>query len=131
MIKSVWCVTLKVSDLKKAVAFYEQTLGLDKKYEYSSYAGFQCGGVEIGLSPGRKESKPLENAPSVVFLVDDVDDAFKALKKKGVRFIEEPHDDAWGGRQAGFLDPDSNLLEIVQFNWAKYFEISLKGAKKP
>jgi len=131
MIKTVWCVTLKVSDLKKAIAFYGETLGLDKKYEYSSYAGFQCGGVEIGLSPGRRESRPVEDAPSVEFVVEDVDAAYEALKRKGVSFVKEPHDEAWGGRQASFLDLDGNLLEIVQFDWAKYFEVSLKGARKP
>jgi len=131
MIKTVWCVTLKVSDLKKAVAFYGETLGLDKKYEYSSYAGFECGGVEIGLSPGRKESKPQEDAPSVEFVVEDVDATYEMLKGKGVSFVKEPHDEPWGGRQASFLDPDGNVLEIVQFDWARYFEVSLKGAKKP
>jgi len=131
MIKTVWCVTLRVSDLIKASAFYEKILGLDKKYEYSSYAGFQCGGVEIGLSPGRKESKPIEDAPSVEFLVDDVGLTYNALKKKGVNFVKEPHDEPWGGRQASFLGPDGNLLEIVQLNCAKYFEVSLKGTKKP
>jgi len=131
VIKTVWCVTLKVSDLKKAIAFYGEILGLDKKYEYSSYAGFQCGSVEIGLSPGRKDIKPLEDAPSVEFVVEDVDAVYEALKKKGVNFVKEPHDEPWGGRQASFLDPDGNLLEIVQFDWAKYFEVSLEGAKKP
>ena len=131
MIKTVWCVTLKVSDLKRAVAFYGEILGLDKKYEYSSYAGFQCGSVEIGLIPGRKGTKPLEDAPSVEFVVEDVDAAYETLKKRGVNFVREPHDEVWGGRQASFLDPDGNLLEIVEFDWARYFEVSLKGAKKP
>ena len=45
MIKAVWCVTFYVSDLKKAVEFYEETLALKRKYEYSSYMGFECGGV--------------------------------------------------------------------------------------
>ncbi|RJS82183.1 VOC family protein, partial [Candidatus Bathyarchaeota archaeon] len=51
MIKTVWCVTFYVSDLKRAAKFYEETLGLEKKYEFSSYVGFECGGVEIGLIP--------------------------------------------------------------------------------
>ena len=35
-----------------------------------------------------------------------------------------------GGRQATFTDPDGNVLEIVQINWEKYFDVSAKGAKK-
>jgi catechol 2,3-dioxygenase-like lactoylglutathione lyase family enzyme len=131
MINNVRCITLSVSDLKAAIDFYGKTLGLIKKYEYSSYVGFQCGGLEIGLRPGRKEKEHIEDAPSIEFLVDDVDTIYKILKKKGVNFVKEPHDEPWGGREASFLDPDGNLLEIVQINWKKYFEVSVKGAEAP
>jgi len=47
MIKTVWCITFYVSDLGRAAKFYEETLDLKKKYEYSSYVGFECGDVEI------------------------------------------------------------------------------------
>ena len=131
MIKNVRCITLSVSNLKEAVDFYEQTLGLNKKYEYSSYAGFECGGVEIGLRPGRKKKCRIEDAPSVEFFVDNVDAVYEALKKKSVNFVKEPHNEPWGGREASFLDPDGNLLEILQIDWRKYFEVSMKGAKTP
>ncbi len=129
MIKSVWGITLSVSDLKKAIVFYEKTLGLSKKYEYSSYAGFQCGGVEIGLRPSRKERGRIEDAPSIEFFVDDVDTIYEILKKKGVDFVKKPHDEPWGGREASLLDPDGNILEFMQIDWKKYFEVSMKGAK--
>jgi lactoylglutathione lyase len=131
MIKTVWCITFYVSDLKKAKKFYQETLGLEKKYEYSSYVGFECGGVEIGLIPKPKgEQKASQTSPSVEFLVDNVDKAYEELKSKGVKFIKELHDEAWGGRQATFTDPDGHVLEIAQINWEKYFDISVKGAKK-
>ncbi|MBX5327848.1 MAG: VOC family protein [Candidatus Bathyarchaeota archaeon] len=131
MIKTVWCVTFYVSDLKKAVKFYEEVLGLEKKYEYSSYVGFECGGVEIGLIPKLgKEGKVSFLSPSVEFLVDDVDKTCEELKKKGVKFTKELHDEPWGGRQATFTDPDGNVLEIAQINWQKYFSVAAEGAKK-
>jgi catechol 2,3-dioxygenase-like lactoylglutathione lyase family enzyme len=129
MIKSVWGVTFFVSDLKKALSFYEITLGLNKKYEYSSYAGFDCGGVEIGLIP-RKQLKRGDDAPTIELIVDNVDEAYRTLKAKGVRFVKEPHNETWGARQATFLDPDGNILEITQINWEKYFDIAVKGSKK-
>lgn len=131
MIKNVWGITLCVSDLRKAADFYEKTLGLNKKYEYSSYVGFQCGGVEIGLKPGRIQKRCIDNAPSIEFFVEDVDATYEALKSKGVKFVKAPHDEPWGGREASFLDPDGNSLEIMQINWEKYFEVSVKGAKAP
>lgn len=43
MIKTVWSITFSVSDLKAAAKFYQEVLGLEKKYEFSSYIGFECG----------------------------------------------------------------------------------------
>jgi len=131
MIKTVWCITFYVSDLRKAARFYEEILGLEKKYEYSSYIGFECGGVEIGLIPKPKEQVRLNSmSPSVEFLVDDAEKFYNELKKKGVKFVEELHEEPWGGRQATFTDLDGNTLEIAQINWKKYFEVSAKGAKR-
>jgi uncharacterized glyoxalase superfamily protein PhnB len=55
---------------------------------------------------------------------------YRELKNKGVSFVEELHDEIWGGRQATFRDPDGNMLEIVQMNWQRYFSVSAQGAKK-
>lgn len=127
MIKTVWSITLTVSDLERSKKFYEDVLGLNKKYEYSSYVGFECGGVEIGLRP--KASIEIgKDSASIQFLVDDVDKEYRRLIGKGVEFINEPHDEPWGGRQASFHDPDGNILEITEINWKKYFKVSLEGA---
>ncbi|MEM2546334.1 MAG: VOC family protein [Candidatus Bathyarchaeia archaeon] len=129
-IKTVWCITFYVSDLKKAAQFYEEILGLEKKYEYSSYVGFECGGVEIGLIPKLKKGERASLSPSVEFLVDDVEKFYNELKSKGVKFVKGLHEEPWGGKQATFTDPDGNILEIVQINWEKYFSVSAEGAKK-
>ena len=130
MIKTVWCVTFYVSNLEKAAEFYEKTLGLEKKYEYPSYVGFECGGVEIGLVPKLKEGEKVSHrSPSVEFLVDNVERLYAELKNKGVKIVKELYEEPWGGRQATFTDPDGNVLEIVQIDWEKYFEASAKGAK--
>ena len=128
MIKTVWSITFYVSDLKKATRFYETTLGLEKKYEFASYVGFECGGVEIGLIAKPKEQSSGTSSPTVGFLVDDVDRACTDLKGKGVKFVNELHDETWGGRQASFKDPDGNILEVTQIDWKRYFEVSAKGA---
>ena len=131
MIKTVWSVTLYVSDLKRARKFYEETLGLEKKYEYSSYVGFECGGVEIGLNPKlKKGQKASPLSPPVNFLVEDVEKLYNELKGKGVNFIKELHEEPWGGKQATFTDPDGNALEILQMNWERYFSVSVEGAKR-
>jgi catechol 2,3-dioxygenase-like lactoylglutathione lyase family enzyme len=130
MIKTVWGVTFYVSDLNRAARFYEEVLGLEKKYEFSSYVGFECGGVEIGLI-SRPEGRGQHNESfAVELLVSNVQDVYDRLKAKGVNFIRELHEETWGGKQAAFEDPDGNVLEITQIDWRRYFEVSAKGAQK-
>jgi catechol 2,3-dioxygenase-like lactoylglutathione lyase family enzyme len=122
MIVRVWDITFTVSDLERAVEFYESTLGLTKKYQFATYAGFDCGGVEIGLQPGSM-SLELRGAPSVTLQVADVDRAYRTLVEQGIGFLETPRDTAWGGRIARLADPDGNVLQLVQIDWPTYFSV--------
>ncbi len=64
------------------------------------------------------------------FLVENVERFYEELKGKGVKFTRELHEEPWGGKQATFTDSDGNILEIVQIDWEKYFNVSAQGAKK-
>jgi predicted enzyme related to lactoylglutathione lyase len=124
MILRAWDVTFTVSDLARAADFYEEVLGLPKKYQFSNYAGFDCGAVEIGLTPG-DVAENQEGSPRVDFLVQDVDEAHRMLSGKGVQFfnIKEPHGTVWGGRIALIADPDGNVLQLVQIDWSRHFAV--------
>jgi len=47
--------------------------------------------------------------------LDNTDEAYEALKAKGVQFIKPPTTQPWGQRTAYFKDPDGNLWEISHF----------------
>lgn len=113
MIKRINHITFAVSDLKKTTSFYENILGLKKTGEWSNYVIFDVGGVELAFQPGGKKGRK-EGAPDIFMLVDNVDEAYKKLKEKGVKFDTEPKDQYWGGRTAAFLDPDQNMFILVQ-----------------
>lgn len=125
MIRRIWDITLTVSDLKKAVAFYEDVLGLQKKYEYKDYAGFDCGGVEIGLKTWGELEKPRKGEPCIDLVVDDIDRFYHALSEKGVSFSKKPEETQWGSRMAVFCDPDGNSLQVVQIDWKKYLTLAV------
>ncbi|MCK4224877.1 MAG: VOC family protein [candidate division Zixibacteria bacterium] len=122
MILRIWDVTLTVKDLKKAVEFYENVLGLQKKYEFKDYAGFDCGGVELGVKTWGELQPLREGEPCIDFLVDNIDEAYRTLREKGVKFIEEPKEMPWGCRVATFVDLDGNVLDLTQVHWGKYFK---------
>ncbi len=123
MIRRIWDITLTVKDLKKSVEFYENILGLQKKYEFNDYAGFDCGGVELGVKTWGELQPPRKGEPCIDFLVDNVDEAYRTLRDKGVEFLEEPKETLWGARAVAFADQDGNVLQMVQVNWDKYFQV--------
>jgi len=122
VIRRIWDVTLTVRDLARAVRFYRDILGLQEKYEFRDYAGFDCGGVEIGIKTWGKLEKPREGEPCINFLVDDVEETCRKLSEKGVEILEGPQDTPWGGRYIVISDPDGNRIQLTEINWAKYFK---------
>jgi len=121
MIRRMWDVTLTVSDLSRAIRFYREILGLSLKYEFKDYAGFDVGGVELGVKTWGDMEPPRQGEPVVSFLVDDVDKAYAELSAKGVKFIKAPEETLWGGRIALFRDLDGNTLQLTQIDWKRYF----------
>ena len=109
MIEKIENVTFPVKDLKKAIAFYENVVGLKKSKEWANYATFDVGGMIFGLDPAPKAEL------QIYMTVDDVDKVYSTLKGKGVKFLTEPKDQYWGGRTAMFTDPDGNKFILVSF----------------
>ncbi len=121
MIRRMWDVTLTVSDLSRAIRFYREILGLSLKYEFKDYAGFDVGGVELGVKTWGGMEPPRQGEPVVNFLVDDVDKAYAELSAKGVKFTKAPEETLWGSRVALFRDLDGNTLQLTQIDWKRYF----------
>jgi hypothetical protein len=56
---------------KASCEILSRNASLEKKYEYPSYVGLECGGVEIELTPKpEEERKTSPLSPSVEFLVE-------------------------------------------------------------
>ena len=95
---------------------------LTKKYQFRDYAGFECGGVEIGIKTWGGLQPPREGEPCIDLAVRNVDEAHETLSSKGVEFVKGPHDAKWGARIAVFRDPDGNTLQLTQIDWQRYLE---------
>ncbi len=107
MIEKLYHITFPVSDTKKTAELYESILGLKKRGEWPNYVEFDVGGVHFGFEQKGK----LE----IFLIVDNVDEAYESLRKKGVTFLSEPRDMHWGARAATFTDPDGNEFTIEHF----------------
>lgn len=127
MISKVIYVTLFVSDQDKALDFYTNKLGLEKRGDNPQPSGprFVVVGVkgqdlQIVLWPGAKgSSKHVPGytgyAPGSVFLeTDNVQKEFEVLRSHGVRFEEAEPIQLPYGKYATALDPDGNRITIRQ-----------------
>src|SRR5262245_46573422 len=120
MIKSIDNLGLCVTDLPRAIAFY-QKLGFEKKYENDRGVTMVAGPVKLFVFITRRQQPPavareftlFQNPPGidhVSFLVDDVDRTYAELTARGVVFSIPPADQDWGARIAALKDPDGNNI---------------------
>jgi methylmalonyl-CoA/ethylmalonyl-CoA epimerase len=109
-------IAVNVQDLERAVAFYRDTLGVPHLFTVPNLAFFDCDGVRLML--GKPESPEFDHPTSVLyFAVDDIEQAYRTLTDRGVRFEEGPHCvarmDTFEVWLALFRDSESNLLSLM------------------
>jgi catechol 2,3-dioxygenase-like lactoylglutathione lyase family enzyme len=111
-LSKVGTVMLAVSDLQRAIAFYRDVLGVPSKFATEEFAFLDGGGIMIGLR--RSASLPPgENLRAeVVFEVDDIEAAHRALAARGVEFRHAPRQATADRYVADFRDPDGNAISI-------------------
>jgi catechol 2,3-dioxygenase-like lactoylglutathione lyase family enzyme len=110
-------IHVSVTDIDRAVAFYRDVLGIPLLFRVDGQpmAFFDCDGVRLYL--GVPESPSFRSNPVVYFSVDDVDEAYEALRDRGVEFRDAPHvvhrTETSELRMAFFTDPDGNNLVVM------------------
>jgi len=110
-------IAVPVSDIERAIAFYQDVLGMRFLFKAPPGLGFfDCNGVRLLLDAPAKENS--ENYSSIIYYkVADIQAAFDTLTKRGVDFEQKPHlvarmpdHELW---MAFFRDPDKNLLALM------------------
>jgi catechol 2,3-dioxygenase-like lactoylglutathione lyase family enzyme len=109
-------IAINVHDLKRATAFYRDTLGLRLLFTAGKLAFFDCGGVRLMLDT---PEKPEFDHPSSIlyFAIKDIKAAYQQMVAQSVRFEDEPHviarmpdHDLW---MTFFRDSEQNLLALM------------------
>ena len=110
-------IAVNVKDIRKAVAFYRDVLGMTFLFEAPpQLAFFDCGGIRLMLTTA--ESPELDHPANIIYYsVPDIQAAASVLKSRGVVFITEPHfitrlahADLW---LADFRDSSQNILALM------------------
>ncbi|EFA77871.1 hypothetical protein PPL_09371 [Heterostelium album PN500] len=129
----IFIATVFVDNQEKALDFYTNKLGFQKKADISAgdyrwltvVSPDQPNGVQLLLEPNaHPATKPFQSAlkadciPFTQFEVEDLDKEFQRLKSLGVEFVVEPMD-AGPVMIASFDDTCGNLIQIMQYKFKK------------
>ncbi len=118
-------VNLYTRDIVAGIRFYGDLLGLKETFRTPktgtpTHVEFKVGGFTLGLGTVEAAKRvhgvtasPGSPAMAVVLWTDDVDREFARLAAAGVAVMQPPHDTGNNNRNASFLDPDGNFVEIV------------------
>ncbi len=135
-------ITLGVSDIERAAAFYE-ALGWQRVDSPDGVIAFDLIGQTLGLYPKADLARDMGLAEgdvggfSGITLAhnvparEDVAPLVARAESAGAKIIKPPHDVFWGGHIAYFADPDGHVWEIAhnpfsalgpngEFRWTGY-----------
>lgn len=112
MVHGMSVVWLPVTDIGRALAFYGDTLGLDRLREEDEWAELDANGLRIGLNASEE---PRSDGGAVLAFQPEggLDDAVAQLSEQGVAFPGSITENPWG-RIATFRDPDGNDLQLYE-----------------
>ena len=124
-------LTLGVDDLKRAVAFYRDGLGLPTKgivgteFEHGAVAFFELqGALRLALWPRpslahdsglavRRPAAPDGSIGHNVATRGEVDRVMTQAERAGARIVKAAQQTFWGGYSGYFQDPDGHLWEVT------------------
>jgi predicted enzyme related to lactoylglutathione lyase len=119
-------IPLPVSDVDRAIAFYEDKLGFTKDFDVRPGEGVRVvqltpdgSGCSIGFGTGLDA---YAGEPGTVrglhLVVEDIAEARAELVRRGVE-VGEIRDFGGGVKGADFADPDGNTLELQEMTWRR------------
>ena len=107
---------LRTTDLAESIRFYTLKVGLTLEFQYQDfYAGIRAGGqlFHLKLVDEKDPSIDFVDKGGHFHLYLETDDAAAtadALKKNGVRLVEDVHETAWRTRELVIKDDQGHTL---------------------
>ncbi|GAA0585973.1 hypothetical protein GCM10010172_84030 [Paractinoplanes ferrugineus] len=106
-------IIVSVADGKRALAFYQDALGLSVKDTGDDVFMLAIPGTGTELLLHERPPTPGLAGVAISLLVDDVDATTAAAVAAGAVVLDVPADQPWGERQAVLVDPDGHVICLV------------------
>jgi catechol 2,3-dioxygenase-like lactoylglutathione lyase family enzyme len=110
--------------LEQTKQFYRDILGFGVSFENEFYLLMHTPGKEAEISflqPNHPSQQPLFQSPftgSGVYLtieVEDVDQLYEIIQRKGAEIVIDIRDEPWGDRHFAIRDPNGVGIDIVRY----------------
>ena len=114
-----------VRDLDRSVRFYVDQLGFELVGDHHPPSGRYVevappdGSANLTLfapTPDHPAYNLIGRDRSVLFMTEDVHAKYKEWSERGVHFLSQPENPAWGGTFTSFEDPDGNKFGLEGFD---------------
>ena len=113
MFNRIGAIILLVSDMKKSLKFYKDTLGMELKKESEDWIEFvKHGTTVLALHPTKKRKMTKTNSMLVGFNVSNLESVCSELEKKEVKFYKKLTEEPFG-KHAIIKDPDGHLISLI------------------
>ena len=104
-----------VSDMKRAVEFYRDVIGLPLRFESPHWSEFATDGATLALHPAKSRSPDQDDLPPgrcrPGIRVPDLDAFHRRMVEAKVRCLQEPKE-VFGSRVAQYVDPDGLPISV-------------------
>jgi len=123
MIKRLDNIGVAVTDVRRAVGFYREKLGLEGEAWSDDGGNVKIGDVSLFIFRTNK-SNAVGRTPTfadnpvgvdhLAFEVDDLDQAISEMEGKGVVFVHDIVGEKGKFRYRGTQDPDGNMVFVIE-----------------
>lgn len=106
-------VTLWAVNFEQEKTLYKEILGLPVDQENDNFIMFDTKGSKLAFHRLKRGSRLDRPTVELHLEVENVDEVYSALQRKGVKFADKPANRPWGNRMTSFHDPEGYVVEIV------------------
>lgn len=114
MTQKIAYISYPVTNMARAVEFYQNVLALKPLFIRDDWSEFDLGGQRLALH--KVDAHPETSAgeaPFLSLLAQPIEQVIETLKQKGVKAFD-PIEEHPFGKFSGFKDPDGNHLGLYQ-----------------
>jgi len=124
-------ISLNVDDVTAAATFFKQHFGFSEEMSADvslsrQDAGFNLIFLRTGLATlNQPICADIERMVCSLLFVDDIDREYARLQAEGVSITTAIETESWGERFFQVTDPNGVVLQLVQWDRAKYSAMNL------